>query len=949
MRSTRRLLLVAASSLALTAVALPALAQTAPSAPWPQASSDIPADANVRFGQLPNGMRYALLHNATPPGQASFRLRIAAGGLMEQDDQKGLAHFTEHMVFNGTDDIPETELLRILERLGLAFGADTNATTSLEQTFYMLELPRTDDETVDASLHIMREMMSDALMETAAIDNERGVIVGEKRTRDTPGLRSAVAQLSLLAEGQLLARRLPDGDTTIVETAPAQRFVDFYRNYYRPELATFIAVGDFDLDQMETKVRAAFESWQGVGPAGGEPDLGQVAARRPETKILLEPGIQSSIQLNWVKNPDLDADTAAERGDDTLKALGLAVLNRRLGEIARGDNPPFLGAGGSMSDIFDSVGVGTIAAAFNPGGWKRALETMEQEQRRLIQFGVTEAELQREITDTRTALTNAVAAAATRSTPALANGLVGATNARRVFSSPATNLALFETAVRGVTADQVNTAVRQVFEGQGPVMLVVTPVEIEGGEAAVTAALEASRQVPVTARADEAAMQWPYADFGTPGVPSSRTEVADLGVTLITFPNGVRLTVKPTDFRDKQILVSVRTGIGDLSQPKDRVTASNMVDNVLTEGGLGDLTVDQLNRVLSGRTYSVNGGMGTDSFQFSGGTKPEDLQLQMQVMAAYMTDPGLRAAPFEQAKSAWPQQIAQLMATPGGAFALQAPVLLAGGDQRAAAPTPEQVAAFTLDEVRNIVKTGLASGPIDIVMVGDVTVDDAIRTVASTFGALPARGPAQTPPAGADQRRFPAPTAAPVRLTHNGQAEQALGYIAWPTVDSIGDRTEARQIGVLSAVLQLRLNDVIREQLAIAYSPRASNSSSDVFPGYGSISAGAEVKPEDLPRYYENIEKIAADLRDNPISEDELTRARRPMVESLSRSRNDNGYWIGQLQDAQEKPASLDEIRHHVADLESVTPADIQRMAQTYLRPDHAWRAEVVSANAPAQ
>ena len=156
MRSARRLLLVAASSLALTAVALPALAQTAPSAPWPQASSDIPADANVRFGQLPNGMRYALLHNATPPGQASFRLRIAAGGLMEQDDQKGLAHFTEHMVFNGTDDIPETELLRILERLGLAFGADTNATTSLEQTFYMLELPRTDDETVDASLHIMR-------------------------------------------------------------------------------------------------------------------------------------------------------------------------------------------------------------------------------------------------------------------------------------------------------------------------------------------------------------------------------------------------------------------------------------------------------------------------------------------------------------------------------------------------------------------------------------------------------------------------------------------------------------------------------------------------------------------------------------------------------------------------------------------------------------------------
>lgn len=949
MRSARRLLLVAVSGLALTASALPALAQNAPVADWPQASSDIPADANIRFGRLPNGMRYALLHNATPPGQASFRMRIGAGGLMERDDQKGLAHFTEHMVFNGTDDIPETELLRILERLGLAFGADTNATTSLDQTFYMLELPRTDDETVDASLRIMREQMSDALMDTAAIEAERGIIVGENRTRDTPGRRSAVAQLGLLADGQLLSRRLPDGDTTVVETAPAQAFVDFYRNFYRPEMATFIAVGDFDLDVMEAKVRGAFESWQGVGPAGSMPDLGQVAARQPETKILLEPGIQSSIQLNWLRNPDVDADTAAERREDTLRALGLAVLNRRLGEIARGDNPPFLGAGGSTGDIFDSVGVGTIAAAFNPGGWKRALETMEQEQRRLVQFGVTEAELQREITDTRTALTNAVAAAATRSTPALANGLVNATNSRRVFSSPATNLELFEAAVNGLTADQVNAETRKVFEGQGPVMLVVTPVEIEGGEAAVTAALEASRQVPVTARADEAAMEWPYADFGAAATPASRTEVADLGATLVTFPNGVRLTVKPTDFRDEQILVSVRTGIGDLSQPTDRVTPASMVESVLTAGGLGKLTVDQLSRVLTGRTWGVNGSMGTDSFQYSGATKPEDLQLQMQIMAAYMTDPGLRAAPFEQARSAWPQQLAQAMSTPGGAFSIQSPVLLANGDQRAAAPTPEQVAAFTVDEVRSIVKDGLASGPIDIVMVGDVTVDDAIRTVASTFGALPARGPAPSPLPGSDQRRFPAPTATPVRLTHNGQAEQALGYVGWPTVDQIQDRTEARQIGILVAVMQLRLNEVIRERMAIAYSPGAGSNSSDVFAGYGSIFAAAEVKPEDLSRLFEAVDGIAADLRDNPVSDDELTRARRPAVERLTRSRNDNGYWLSQLQDAQENPASLDEIRNHIADLESVTPADIQRMAQAYLRPDRAWRAEVVSANAPTQ
>ncbi|KAK0340430.1 hypothetical protein LTR94_030555, partial [Friedmanniomyces endolithicus] len=172
---------------ALPAVALtqpPAAAtqDAQPSSPWAQAASDIPADPAVRFGLLPNGMRYALLRNATPPGQASFRLRIAAGSLMENDDQQGLAHFMEHMAFNGTKDIPENEMLRILERLGLAFGADTNAFTSFDQTAYVLELPNTRDETVDASLHVLRQMMGDALMAPDAIDAERGVIVGEERT-----------------------------------------------------------------------------------------------------------------------------------------------------------------------------------------------------------------------------------------------------------------------------------------------------------------------------------------------------------------------------------------------------------------------------------------------------------------------------------------------------------------------------------------------------------------------------------------------------------------------------------------------------------------------------------------------------------------------------------------------------------------------------------------------
>ena len=825
MRSARLFLLAASSVLALSAAAVtPALAQTAPSAQWAQATSDIPADENVRFGVLPNGMRYAVMRNATPPGQASFRLRIDAGSLMENEDQLGLAHFMEHMAFNGTTNVPENDLLRILERLGLAFGADTNASTGFDQTVYMLELPRTNDETVDTAMHIMHEQVAEALMAADAVDAERGVIEGEERLRNVPGLRSIKAQLALLAPGQRISQRMPIGDLQIIRTAPRERFVEFYDAYYRPSRATFIAVGDFDPAVMEQKIIAEFSGWEPRAADGPNPDLGAVAPRQPETRILVEPGIQSSIQLNWTKAPDLDADTVAERRENQIRGLGMAVLNRRLGELARSDNPPFMSASGGQSTLWDSLDIASVNANFNPGEWKPALEAMEREQRRLVQFGVSEAELQREITEQRTRLENAVAAAGTRHTSALAGGLVNAANDDFVFSSPATNLALFNATVEGLTAAQVNQAMQSVFTGGGPLMLVITPVEIEGGEAAVTAALEASRQVPVTAPAAQAALEWPYASFGTPGTVASRTELTEVGATVVTFANGVRLVVKPTDFRDEQILITVRTGIGDNGLPTDRATVQQLAGAVFAQGGLGKLTADEMSRVLNGRTYSAGFGIDSDAYQLSGATRPQDFGLQMQVLTAYLTDPGVRPAPFQQIKAFFPQIIAQQMAAPGGAFGLQAPGLIAGGDRRQGFPTAEEVATFTNEELKAGITAGLSQGPIDVVVVGDVTVDDAIAQVAATLGALPARGPAPAALPGSDQLHFAAPTAEPVRLHHTGPAEQALGYIAWPTTDQVSDRTEARIVGILGDVLRLRVLDEIREKQALAYAPTAGTS-----------------------------------------------------------------------------------------------------------------------------
>ena len=959
MHSPRRLLLLAASSLALlsaaalpapaTALAPAAVVQTAEaSQPWAHAASDIPADTAVRFGVLPNGMRYAIMKNATPPGQASLRLRIAAGSLMETDQQLGLAHFMEHMAFNGTTNVPENELLRVLERLGLAFGADTNAFTSFDQTAYLLELPRTNDETVDTALHIMREQVSEALMKAEDIDAERGVIEGEERSRNTPALRSLKAQLALLAPGQLLSQRLPIGDLSIIRTAPRERFVEFYNSYYRPERATLIAVGDFDVDQMEAKIKANFSSWQAKGTDGQEPDLGKVAPREPDTRILVEPGVQSSIQLTWIRDPDLRPDTVALRTEDTLQSLGLAVLNRRLGEIARADNPPFIGAGASEATLFKSLDMGSIVASFNPGGLKRALETLDQEQRRLIQYGVSQAELDREIANGRTALQNAVAAASTRNTPTLANSLLGTVNEHTVFTAPETRLAMFEQAVADLTAETVSEAVKEAFEGYGPLVLVNTPEAIEGGEDGVTQILNDSRQVPVSAPAQQAELDWPYAEFGTPGTVATRTTVEPIDATVVTFPNNVRLVVKPTDFKKEEILITVRTGTGEQGLPADRFSPVSLASSVLTRGGLGKLTSDEMNRVLTGKIYSVGFGIDSDAYQLSGATRPEDLQLQLQVLAAYLTDPGVRPAPFEMIKAMFPQIVAQQMATPAGAFSLQASGLLASGDRREGLPNAEEIANASNDEMKRDLVEGLSTGPIDIVMVGDVTVDAAIKAVASTFGALPPR-PATAPALpGSDQKRFPAPTAQPIELTHTGQADQGLAYIAWPTTDSVGDRTESRRIALLKEVVQLRVTEEIREKQAIAYSPGVAASSSDFYKGYGSLSIRADISPDKFDAFYAAVDSIVEGLKSAPPTEDELNRARLPVIEQIRRSQAGNTYWLAQLEDLAAEPQTLEQIQTQISDLEAVTPADIQQLAQQYLKPDTAWKAVVRSAGTPS-
>ena len=961
MISASRLALVAAAGLSVAACShlpkpsLPSLPKREASAPripeapplagpkitdlkpgqWAQELSDIAPDPAWRFGVLPNGMRYALRKNATPPGQASVRLWFDAGSLMEADDQQGLAHFLEHMAFNGSKNVPEGEMVKILERHGLAFGADTNAQTSFDETTYQLDLPKTDDGTVDTSLMLLREAAGELTIAPEAVDRERGVVLSEERTRDTPGYRVAIATLSAQMEGQLPPKRIPIGKTEVLKTAPAQRIRDFYEAYYRPERAVLVAVGDFDVDAMEAKIKAKFGDWVGKGANGKNPDVGPVAKRGPTAKLIVEAGAPWSVQMTWTRKPDGLLETKALDERDMLENLAFAVVNRRMQALSRSAEPPFIAGGAFKGAQYGAVRISTFAATAQPTRWREALTALDAEQRRAVQYGVRQDELDREIASMRAGLVAAAAGEATQRTPQLANQMVGTLGDGEVITSPSQNLAFFDQLVKGLTADKVSAVLKSAFAGSGPLVVIAAPSNIEGGEAAILKAYDELKAQPVTPPAAPGVTVWPYSSFGPSGKVAEQKEVSDLDTVFVRFENGVKLTVKPTKFRDDQVLVKVRTGRGLLDMPSDK-QSSLWSASAFIEGGLKQISSQDMERVLTGKIWNASLGVEDDAFVLSGRTRPEDLSTELQVLAAFATEPGWRPEAFNRVKTAYGTVHDQLQSTTGGVLNRDLGGLMHNGDQRWTFPSREQIAAASLGELRNVVDNPLTKGELEVVIVGDTTVDKAIAAVADTFGALPAR-PGDPALPGADKAPFPAPSAQPVLRTHTGRADQAALFMAWRTDDLFSNLQRSRDVSILGQVVQLRLIDELRENQGATYSPNASSTASVTFKNWGYLGVSMEVPPEKLDGVVASIRKIAADLRDKPISEDELERAKKPRIDQIEKARVTNEYWLGALSGAQDDPRLLDATRSVLAGLARVTPADVQKAARTYLGDDQSW------------
>jgi zinc protease len=515
-------------------------------------------------------------------------------------------------------------------------------------------------------------------------------------------------------------------------------------------------------------------------------------------------------------------------------------------------------------------------------------------------------------------------------------------NDKVVFTTPADTLGLWEETVRNLTPEQLSAATRALFAGGGPLLYLTSPTPVDGGEAALRTAYEAAHRAPLSAAAVHRAKPWPYTSFGAPGAVVERRELPSLGVTAIRFKNGVRLTVKPTSFAKDQILVSVHIAHGLLDLPPERAKqAWAFAPGGYIRGGLGRIGYEDLQQALASKVYGAGFAIGSDAFLLQGATRPADLPTQLQVLAAYANDPGWDPNGWNRYRALGPTILDQLATTPGGVAARDLDALLHRGDPRWGFPTREQMAASSIEAGKAVIAGPLSSGPIEIVMVGDVTIDDAVKQVAASFGALPPRREAPVAPA-ARRIAFPAP--ALVKETHSGRADQGLAFMAWPTTDFYSNTKRARTLNVLAQVLRLRLLDEIRTKQGTTYSPQAGHTTSEVFPGYGYMAAQIEAPPEKLDGFLADAAKIAADLRDHPISEDELQRAKKPAIEALIRQQASNGWWLSELDGIQTRPEVARSLATLMDEYQSITAADLQKVARDYLVDAKAWKLEVVPA-----
>lgn len=931
---------------------------TQPDDPWIYRGTDIPVDPEWLFGEMPNGLRYAVRNNRVPPGQVSIRVRIDAGSLHEEDSERGFAHLVEHLTFRESKYFGDAEAIPHFQRLGASLGNDTNAITSPTQTVYKLDLPNARDATLEESVRLLSGMIREPALSNANLAAEVPIVLAERRERNGPDRRIVEATNEVYFAGQRLANRFPIGTVATLEGATSRSVKAFHRRWYRPENTVIVIAGDANPARLAALIEQYFGDWKVSGRHTLAPDFGDPTAPRDsdrdnpvgETRVIVEPGQPRQLSFAVLRPWQEVTDNIEYNRGLLLDAVAETIINRRLETRAR--------EGGSF--LFASIGRqktsrsadGTYVDVTPLGeNWQAALADVRAVIADAVAAPPSQAEIDRELAQFDLVFANQVEQRRIQAGSELADTVVGAVDIREAVAAPETILDVFRGMKARFTPEEIHEHTRALFAGDVIRAVLLTPEADDADAADLRLAMLAQPNSDGGVRASAEAID--FADLPPIGEPQAPVSRAPLGVfqggdvEQLTFANGVRALVWPTENEPGRATVRVRFGSGLQGFSDDEATYIQLGRAALVSSGIGPLGQNELDRLATGRKLGLSFRVEDGTFVFEGLTRASDVADQIYLFAAKLGTPRWDVAPFERAKATLLLAYDTYDGNPNGVINRDLEWLLRDRDPRFGTPTPEALRETTHEEFVQVWSRLLAQGPIEVDVFGDIDRETVVTALSRTFGALP---PRESAPAEMLARKtgFPAANTTPVVLNHRGEPDQAAAVIAWPAGAGSAGLPLSRKLDLLAQIFSNRLLDAMRERAGASYSPFVgSNWPLDTDSG-GNILALAQLPPEQVPAFFAAAEEIASDLAATGPTADEIARVTEPMLQLLNRAQTGHGFWLQQLEGSTFDRNRLVFLRTLMSDYTQVTTEEMRAIAARYLGGQSGWKLAVLPQAAAA-
>lgn len=901
-------------------------------APRTDASAPIPSDPAVRAGRLPNGMRYYLRRNARPAQRVELRLVVNAGSVLEDDDQRGLAHFTEHMLFNGTRRFRKNDIVSYLESIGVKFGADLNAYTGFDETVYILPVPTDKPGLLEKSFDILEDWAHGALFDSTEVVNERGVVLEEWRSGLGADTRIRDKQFPVIFRGSKYAERLPIGLPEVIRNATPGPLKRFYRDWYRPDNMAVVAVGDVDPARLERLVRQHFGRLAGPARERPRPTIAVPPNDSALVTIATDPEEQAGSVTVLYKHPPALVRTVDDYRRSLVGQLYNYMLNQRLAEIARRPDAPFAFAGSAFGSFVRATDVYQLQASAKVGGIVPALEAILREARRVDQHGFLPAELQRATTAVLRSYERAFAEREKTESASYVEEYVGTFLTGEPSPGIEWEYRQVQRLLPTVTVDEVNALGRRWITDRNRVVAISAPARDSAtvpDEPAVLAAFRDADSATVTPYTEVVSDAPLVADVPPPGRVVAESTVADLGVTQWTLSNGVRVIMKPTDFKADEVMMrGWSPGGSSLVSDADYASAV-LATTVVERGGLGAFNATELSKKLVGKQARANAYIDALSQGIAGGGSTKDLETLFQLTYLRFAAPRRDSGAFAAFKAQVTPFLANRSNSPEAVFADSVLVTMAQGHPRARPFTQALLDQADLDRAYDIYRDRFGdASDFTFVFVGSFTpqqlrplAEQWLATLPSTHRREGWRDVGIRPPSGVIDK-----------VVHKGVEPKASTLVIYHGATTFSPETRYA-LRALSDYLEMRLLENLREALGGTYSVSVGGQATRLpHPEY-SVTIQFGSAPGRADSLFRSIVAVIDSTKAGHIAEGDVQKVREQQQRTLEVDRRENGYWLANIAARLENEEDPRGLLRYEAFIRGLTAAQLQAAARQFLDP----------------